>query len=133
MTAIYDRILTLAQSPEGMHSSQIKDLGSTYVLSRANELVSAGRLYKARLAHKHVRFYTGRQRAIEAQRKADADAMAATQAASMKRSNASWSPKAKVVFTKATKFTKCPSPPDRFMATETPNVYGGNQRGRVMR
>lgn len=129
--ALRQQILELASRPNGFHSSDIPERDSTYVLSRANELVGEGRLFKVRVAYKRVEFFADKKKADQVQRKAEASNAAKVQAASMSPRTAGWSKNAEVVFTKATKFTKCPSPQPRFASVATPNIHGGNQRGRV--
>lgn len=129
--ALRQQILELASRKSGFHSSDIPDRDTTYVLSRANELVGEGKLFKVRVAYKRVEFFTDKKTADQVQRKSEAANAAKVQAASMSPRSAGWAKNAEVVFTKATKFTKCPSPPPRFASVATPNIHGGNQRGRV--
>lgn len=131
MSDLKQRILDLSSRPTGMAAKDIGDYRTTYVRDLANELVAEGKLHKAKLGAKHVRFYIDRHLAMAAQRKAEAKAAAETQAQATRRTSAGWAPNAKVVINKKTKFTKCPSPPQRFAAIDTPNIFGGNQRGRV--
>ncbi len=131
MSDLKQRILELSARPNGMAAKDIADYRTTYVRNLANELVADGKLYKAKLGAKQVMFFTNRELAIAAQRKAEAAAAAQTQTQAVRRTSAAWAPDAKGVINKKTKFTLCPTPPLRFKAVDTPNIFGGNQRGRV--
>lgn len=63
MTGLVKRILELAAREQGYHSSDIPDVGTTLSCTMANKLVAQGRLFRVRLNHRRVVYFTDADRA----------------------------------------------------------------------
>lgn len=129
---ITSALLRLAARPAGVTTShsEFADYTTVQVGNLANKLVAAGRLFRVKTGHKSVTFYANQ---------ADAERVQAGRL--FRQQPPKPAPKAAgaahfagdMVITEKTKFTICPAWEPRFQATEILRVYGGNQRGRVLR
>lgn len=131
-------IVKLATRECGCHSSnqELRDYTTSEVCNAANKLVTRGVLFKAKLAHKEARYYADQARAQQVERNAAFSRKVprfgkAAAAQHRHTQRLDWLD-ADMVVTPDTVFTQCPNYSPRFQAVDTPNVYGGNQRGRVV-
>ena len=58
MTGLVQRILELAARDQGYHSSDTPDVETTVSCTLAGKLVTKGKLFKVRLEHRRVLFFT---------------------------------------------------------------------------
>lgn len=125
------QILALASRENGVHSSDLPEHTTTYFSGRCYELMNIGQLFRAKLAHKHTRYYTDRAAAERAQTDASrklADKRPCVEIASR---SVAFRPDAEVIFTTQTKFTRCPGYRSRFEAMTPSFVHTALQSGRV--
>lgn len=123
-------ILAAAKRDRGFSVQPLVGRSDKAVANRCEALAAAGKLHKAKLSHRVVRWYDTAERAQAAMDKAHVDrARMVTHASASKPRMLDQSSEG--IITAATKFTVCPSNPPRFQ-TASP-IQFGLQRGRVMR
>ncbi len=135
--ALTTLIVRLAAREVGCHSSnqELRNYTAGQIGGAASKLIARGVLFKAKVSHKDVRYYTSMERAAQVERNAAFTKKTgkfgrAAAAEHRHTSRADWVG-ADMVVTPNTVFTQCPNWAPRFESIDTPNVYGGNQRGRV--
>ena len=133
---ITQTIVKLAQHCEGMRArdDRLKKWARTSVDRRLVKLVKAGTLHKVFLSPRNVRYYANERDAAVVQRRMAHVSLpqGAVRAVSVTRPEG-WS-RLPAEVTERTKFTKCPSPGERFCATPLPSAFVfANTRGRVCR
>lgn len=135
-------LLKLAARECGVHSSDpaLAEYRTTESCQHANRMVEKGMLFKAKLGHKSVRYYTSKARAEKVVRNHELTLRSpAFGKARMNATHGSHNPEAPAhlsgdaVYSPNFKFTLCPSHLPRFQEVELPRIMGGNQRGRVLR
>lgn len=125
---VTDKIIELAKREGGVSSSDIPGVTSADLSARCCSLVRRGRLFRAGEGRGNIRYFATAEAAEKYNKETPTIPMV-----SFKEFGSSlrFSPSAKEVFTKNTKFTKCPTPEPRFKALDIPNIYSANQRGRI--
>ncbi len=116
-TVLKDTLLALAKNKVGFSTSEVSGFTSSQVAPAANALVAAGKLHRAKLSPKVVRYF-----ASEALAKAYVSGHvkhAASAGGSTPRTRATWPKDAPMHITPNTKITIAPPPPSGHFRTNT--------------
>ncbi len=116
-TVLKDTLSALARNKVGFSTSEVSGFTSNQVAPAANALVAAGKLHRAKLSAKVVRYFS-----TEALAKAYVTGHvkhAAATTSSTPRTRATWPKDAPMNITANTKITIAPPPPSGYFRTNT--------------
>lgn len=116
-TALHTRLLSLANEPSGFAVSEVSGYSPTQVRAAAEALVKDGRLQRARVTPRRVRYFASV--ALAQRYRAAPPARAARAPAGGNRFKAQWSPDQEAIITPRTKIVIAPPPPRDVFRTST--------------
>jgi hypothetical protein len=129
-------LIALAQHSEGVRATdkRLKQWTAKMIDGRLKRLVKAGTLRKVALGPRNVRYFADERDARLAEQRVAHMSMlpnSVGKPAAISTRPSGWE-SMPAGMTERTKFTRCPSPPDRFTSTPLPMAFvGALQRGRV--
>ena len=117
-TVLKDTLLALAKNKVGFSTSEVSGFTSSQVAPAANALVAAGKLHRAKLSPKVVRYFSSEALA-KAYVSGHVKHAATATATSTPRTRATWPKDAPMNITPNTKITIAPPPPSGYFRTNT--------------
>jgi hypothetical protein len=118
-TALHSTLENLADTPTGFSASEVTGYGPEQVRRAAEAMVAAGRLHRAQVSSRRVRYFSSPQRVQAFLSRKPAASATARLAVVSQRAKAAWSPDEPGLITPETKITRAPAPPSGVYRTNT--------------
>jgi hypothetical protein len=125
-------LFTLAARPQGVCAGEITTGSMKLASNRLGYFERTGRLFKLKTKYHNVRYFTTEAaRAAYSEPTRPRHVMASLVIGPYMGVKAEFEPETPMVIPPHVKVQVCPPYRPRFTEVEMPNVFGGNQRGRV--
>ena len=118
-TALHLSLDNLGDTPTGFSASEVTGYGPEQVRRAAEAMVAAGRLHRAQVSSRRVRYFSTPERVQAFLARKPAASTTARLAIVSQRAKAAWSPDEPGLITPETKITRAPSPPSGVYRTNT--------------